>query len=181
MSPREISQVVFVSTCLLGALGSAHAVDSASVELATGNRTQVGRVGIVYDWNGSLWRSGGTHVRGYWDATLAEWRGTRFQNAVDRTQRITDVGVAAMLRLEGDDAKGFYAEGGLGPHWLSAHYDNNDRQLSTNFQFESHLGGGYVFNSSTDLGLRISHTSNGGFRKPNDGVNLIGLRMLSRF
>lgn len=181
MLPIKISRVVVVTSVLLGALNEAYAIDAASLELANGNKTQVIRIGVQRDWSASWWRSGGTHVRGYWDASLAHWQGNRFEGVANNKQHITDVSVTAMCRLEADSARGFYAEGGIGPHFLSAHYDNNDRQLSTNFQFGSHLGVGYVFNPSADLGVRITHVSNGGVREPNDGVNLFGLVFRTRF
>jgi len=54
---------------------------------------------------------------------------------------------------------------------LSELYDNNDRKLSTAFQFGDHVGIGYVFQNNLDLGLKVQHFSNGSIKQPNQGIN----------
>jgi lipid A 3-O-deacylase len=117
------------------------------------------------------------HIRGYWEVTLAYWRGNQYRNRPDQTQHIADIGLTPVVRFERDDRSGLYAEAGVGPHLLSAHYDNNGRKLSTNFQFGSHVGLGYVLPNKLDIGVKLQHVSNGGIKQPNNGVNLVGLRL----
>jgi lipid A 3-O-deacylase len=154
-----------------------HAIDSSSFEVGTGNKTQLFRLGAQYNWDRQWFQSNGTHVAAYWDFTLAYWRGNRFRGISDNTQNIADIGVSPVFRLQRDDKTGWYGEAGIGAHLLSANYDNNDRKLSTNFQFGSHLGVGYVFRNKWDIGLKVQHFSNGGIRAPNNGVNFAVLRV----
>jgi lipid A 3-O-deacylase len=156
------------------------AVDSASAEFATGNRTQILRFGAQWKWERKWWQSNGSHVGGYWDLTLAQWRGDRFRNTGD-TQNISDIGITPVLRLQSDSMKGWYGEAGIGAHYLSELYDNNQRRLSTRFQFGDHLGVGYVFQNNLDLGLKFQHFSNGGIKQPNSGVNFGIVRLTYPF
>lgn len=153
------------------AISVAHAVDSASIELGTGNQTKILRLGLQWKWERTWWRSNGTHLGGYWDATIAQWRGDRFRNIPGANQRITSVGITPVFRFQKDSGKGPYAEAGVGMHLLSELYDNDDRQLSTRFQFGDHVAVGYVFTGGLDLKLKLQHFSNGGIKQPNDGVN----------
>ncbi len=168
--------------CLLaGMQAPAGAVDSVSLELAQGNRTQIARIGAQWDWSSKWWQSNGTHIGGYWDADLAQWRGTRFRDTSDATQNITEIGFTPVFRFARDDHLGLYGELGIGAHYLSGIYNNNGKRLSTHFQFGDHIGVGYVFGTALDVGLRLQHFSNGGYQEPNDGVNFVVLRARYRF
>ena len=79
--------------------------------------------------------------------------------------------------MQHDSLRGWYAEAGIGAHVLSALYDNGGKQLATRFQFGDHVGAGYVFANGAELGLSVQHFSNGGIKKPNDGVNFAILRL----
>jgi hypothetical protein len=160
---------------------AAHAVDSASLEIASGNKTDMARVGVQWKWARQFWQSNGTHIGGYWDLSLAQWRGRQFQNRPGSTQNITDIGFTPVFRWQKDSLKGLYAEAGIGVHYLSDLYDNNDRQLSTRFEFGDHIGIGYVFRNNVDIGLRFQHFSNGSIKEPNDGVNFAVVRVSYSF
>ncbi|RJF99623.1 acyloxyacyl hydrolase [Noviherbaspirillum saxi] len=153
-----------------------HAVDSASLEIGSGNKTQLARVGLQWKWDSKWWQSNGTHIGGHWDLTLSQWRADRFHNIPGNSQNLIDIGFTPVFRLQNDNLKGWYLEGGIGAHYLSKVYDNNDRQFSTKFQFGDHLGVGYVFLNNLDVGLKIQHFSNGSFKQPNDGTNFAVLR-----
>ena len=159
---------------------SANAVDSSSVEFATGNKTQLVRVGAQWNWNKEWFKSNGTHLGAYWDGTLAEWRGNDYQRT-GTTQSLTDVGITPVFRLQNDDKKGPYAEAGIGVHVLSKFYDNNGRTFSTHFQFGDHIGIGYVTNNGWDLALKAQHYSNGAVKHPNPGVNFFVLKAAYSF
>jgi hypothetical protein len=135
------------------------------------------RVSAQWKWEPQWWRSNGTHISGYWDLNLAQWRGTRFRGIPDETQNITSIGITPVFRFQKDTMKGFYAEAGIGANYLSELYDNDDNQLSTRFQFGDHIGIGYVFENNLDLGLKIQHFSNGGIKDPNNGVNFAVVRV----
>ena len=157
------------------------AFDTASVEFGAGSNVKMLRLGMQWKWDRQWWRSNGSHLGGYWDATIAQWRGIRFQNMPGATQSITSIGITPVLRLQKDSGKGLYAEAGIGVHLLSELYDNGGRQLSTRFQFGDHLAIGYVFRNDLDLKLKLQHYSNGSLKKPNDGVNFAIISANYRF
>lgn len=154
-----------------------NAADSISLELGLGEKVKMARVGIQWKWDRQWWKSNGSHIGGYWDLTLAQWRGTRFQNVPGSGQDITVLGFTPIFRWQSDSQKGLYAEAGIGLHLLSELYDNNNKRLSTRFQFGDHIGVGYVFQNSVDVGFAIQHFSNGGIKKPNNGVDFAVLRV----
>ncbi|MFZ6814208.1 acyloxyacyl hydrolase [Undibacterium sp. Rencai35W] len=147
-----------------------YAADSASLEFATGNKTKMLRAGAQWTWDEQWYKSNGTHIGGYWDATLASWQGNNYQGSGAK-QNIVDAGITPVFRLQNDNKKGAYAEAGIGLHMLSDIYDNNGRKFSTNFQFGDHIGVGYVLANGWDLAVKIQHYSNGGVKHPNPGVN----------
>ncbi|NMM26356.1 MAG: acyloxyacyl hydrolase [Glaciimonas sp.] len=159
------------SIAILGMQTSSQAADSVSVEAATGNKTQMVRLGAQWNWADKWWQSNNTHIGGYWDLTLGQWRGTQYRNQPDTIQNITDIGITPVFRFQRDSKIGPYAEAGIGAHLLSQVYDNNGRAFSTAFQFGDHIGIGYVFANKIDLGLKIQHFSNGGIKHPNSGAN----------
>lgn len=162
------------------ALTAAHsavlAIDAVSFEVATGDQVKMVRLGLQSDWEHRWFQSNGTHLGGFWDLSLAQWRGTQYQNIPGATQNITSIGLTPVFRFQQDSKKGLYAEAGIGIHLLSELYDNNNSHLSTSFQFGDEVGVGYVFNNKLDIGLKLQHFSNGGIKKPNDGVNFASIR-----
>src|SRR4051812_38943296 len=83
-------------------------VSSASLEVGTGNKTQMVRVGVQSNWDVRWFQSNGTHLSGYWDASLAQWRGNQYQDVAGATQNITDIGFTPVFRFENDSKRGFY-------------------------------------------------------------------------
>jgi lipid A 3-O-deacylase len=159
---------------------SAYGVDGMSLEGGTGNSSQFARVGAQWDWNKAWWQSNGTHINGYWDLSLSEFRMNRYQNRA-QSKNLTDVGFTPVFRFEADSKKGLYAEGGVGLNLMSHLYDNAGRRFSTAFEFGDHIGAGYVFSNGLDLGIRLQHFSNGGIKEPNSGANFAVLRVAYRF
>ncbi len=139
------------------------------------------RVAVQSGWSKRWFQSNGTHVGGHWDLSLAQWRGNAYRNVHGQHQHITDLGLTPVFRLQADNLKGWYAEGGIGIHVLSNKYDNDGTNLSTSFQFGDHLGVGYVFTSGWDASLKVQHFSNGGIKRPNDGANFLVLKIGRRF
>jgi lipid A 3-O-deacylase len=182
MSMKKLAlKFAFASVALLGLQTSSYAVDSTSVEVATGAKVQMLRLGAQWDWKDTAWfKSNGTQLSGYWDLSVAEWRQERYLNT-DSHKNFTDIGFTPVFRFQRDDKKGFYAEGGVGVHLFSSLYNNNGKKLSTAFQFGDHIGGGYVFANGVDVGLKLQHFSNGGIKQPNGGVNFVVLKAAYHF
>lgn len=166
-----------IAIMTLGLPASGHAADSASLEWASGNQTQMLRLGAQWLWTEPVWQGNGSHIGGYWDLTLAHWRGQRYKDTVDARQDLTSVGITPVLRWQQDSKLGFYGEVGIGLHLLSDTYDNNGHTMSGNLQFGDHLGIGYVFNNHVDVSFKIQHFSNGGVQKPNDGTNFVVIKI----
>lgn len=181
MQKKSTARSIAIAGALLAVHCVTYAVDSASVEFGTGNKTQMARLGLQWQWAQQWWQSNGTHVGGYWDLTIAQWRGTRYQNQPDNSQNITSIGITPVFRFQSNTRKGFYAEAGIGAHLLSELYNNNGRQLSTSFEFGDHVAAGYVFRNDIDLGLKLQHFSNGGIKHPNNGVNFAVIRLSHPF
>jgi len=166
----------WLAALLTGICCNSLAADSVSFEFGAGTKTKMVRVGAQWRWDQQWWRSNGSHIGGYWDLNLAHWQGDRFRSVAGSKQNINVIGITPVFRLQNDTLRGFYAEAGIGAHLMSALYDNDGKQLSTRFQFGDHIGIGYVFANNLDLGLRIQHFSNGGIKRPNDGVNFALIR-----
>lgn len=181
MNANTIFKILALANALIAVHSPARAVDSGSLELASGNKTHIVRFGAQWKWDRQWLRFNDAHLGGYWDLTLSKWRGDRFRNVDDSTQRIIDIGLTPVFRFQRDDLQGPYVEAGIGAHYLSRHYDNNGKRLSTHFQFGDHLGIGYVFPNKLDVGLKVQHFSNGGIKEPNNGVNLAVVRVSYAF
>lgn len=156
------------------------AIDSASLEVGTGNKTTVTRAALQWDWQSKWWQSNGTHIGGYWDLSAANWHSTRY-NGIDSTQNLIDIGITPVFRFQRDSKTGPYLEGGIGLHVTNKLYNSNGKNFSTAFQFGDHISVGYVFDNGLDLGLRIQHLSNGDIKQPNSGVNYMLIRAAYRF
>jgi hypothetical protein len=154
---------------------------NVSVEVGSWEKVRMVRVGVQGKLPYRFLEGDGKHLSTHWDATLACWRATRHQNLPGQRQHIADIGFTPVLRYMSDDGRGWYAEGGIGVHLLSQLYDNNEKKLSTSFQFGDHLGAGYVFANGWDLGFKIQHFSNGSIKKPNDGVNFLVVKLARPF
>ena len=172
---------VLTVLALIGMPVSSYALDSASIEYLTNPQAKQIRAGLQWDWNRRWLESDKAYLGGYWDLTLAEWREEKYQNVTGASKNFADIGLTPVLRFQGLNGTGFYAELGIGAHLFSDLYDNDGRQLSTRFEFGDHIGVGYVFGNKIDLGLKYQHFSNGGIKEPNNGVNFTVLRANYRF
>jgi hypothetical protein len=146
------------------------------MEFGSGDRTKMVRAAAQWKWEKEWWKSNGTHIGGYWNLDLASWRGNKFQNIDGRKQNLFAIGLTPVFRFQRDSRRGPYAELGIGGYFLSDLYDNNDQKLSTRLQFGDQLAAGYVFQSGIDVSIKFQHFSNGGFKKPNSGVDFLILQ-----
>jgi lipid A 3-O-deacylase len=156
-------------------------IDSVSVAYGAGSKVHMARIGIQSDWNARWFQSDGRHLGGYWDASFASWRGTEYQNIPGAKIGLTDVGLTPVFRFQHDNKKGLYFEAGIGLHRLSKIYYNGGDRLSTHFQFGDHIGIGYVFDNKWEATAKFQHFSNGGYKKPNSGVNFVEIQAAYHF
>lgn len=182
-APARTSIFLALSALLISFPGAAAGMspDGASLEIGAGRKVQMARVAVQSRWEKRWFQSNGTHLGGHWDLSLAQWRATAHQDVKGRRQHLTDIGLTPVLRLQSDNLKGWYAEGGIGIHLLSKLYDNNSDYLSTRFQFGDHIGAGYVFDNGWEAGVKIQHLSNAGIKRPNSGVDFLVFKAARSF
>lgn len=185
LSAKSIIKLT-LAACAAATLASpASAADvnfnTASLEYGTTSKARIVRFGVQSQWDKKWFVSNGTHLSGYWDLSLAQWRGTAYRGVAGDNLNITNIGFTPVFRFQADNKLGWYAEGGIGLNLLSKRFDNDGTQLSTNFQFGDHIGAGYVLANGWDVGMKIQHFSNGGYKKPNDGVNFLLVKVARAF
>jgi lipid A 3-O-deacylase len=170
---------VSVAVALAGFGPPAAAVDGIAFEAGGGDGTDMGRIAVQWGWDRRWFQGGEWHLGGYWDLGLGYW--TRDALPTENGS-ITAVGFTPVFRLQRNEFAGSYAEFAVGVHFLSRTQIGNKR-LSTAFQFGDLLGIGYRFGTRAawDIGLRYQHLSNGGIKKPNDGINFGQVRLQYHF
>ncbi|WP_342118261.1 acyloxyacyl hydrolase [Pseudoduganella sp. OTU4001] len=174
-----------IAAAALLAAQSAFAIDlnSAYVEYGSASKVRMVRLGATQDFKPewSWFNSNGTHLAGYWDASIGLWEARQWHNVPGSKRNLIDIGLTPVFRFENTNKKGFYVEGGIGAHLLSRTYNSNDDGLSTAFQFGDHLGVGYVFANKWEVALKAQHFSNGGIKKPNSGVDYLVIKASYRY
>jgi lipid A 3-O-deacylase len=116
------------------------------------------------------WRLGDSwQLSAYAMASLAYWRASASER-----NALYDLGIAPVVRLQKRGSAGFapYAEASFGAHLLS-HNRINGRDMSSAFQFGEFAGVGVLLGPRREfgIGVRVQHVSNGGIRKPNQGLS----------
>ncbi|HEX6267869.1 MAG TPA: acyloxyacyl hydrolase [Burkholderiales bacterium] len=153
----------------------AHALDGASVEIGRGDeRSELVRGALQWKWKRRWFTGGRWYVAGYWEASLGAW-------TTDKT--LVDFGLTPVFRLQHSDTAGPYLEAAIGFHFLSDLSITRTRLFGSKFQFGDHLGAGWRFGGlgRYDLSVRLQHLSNGGFKKPNPGIDFAIVRFAYHF
>lgn len=180
----QIKKLFAIAAAALAAQSAfAFDINSAYMEYGSASKLKMVRLGATQDFKPewSWFNSNGTHVAGYWDASIGFWRASQWHNVPDMNKNIVDIGFTPVFRFEKTNKKGFYLEGGIGAHVLSRTYNNNDDHLSTAFQFGDHIGVGYVFDNKWDVAIKAQHYSNGGIKNPNSGVDVLMVKAAYRY
>jgi len=164
--------------CLAFACTSAQAVDGVSVEVGY-DGGDMARVGMQWDWNRQWFQGAAWHVGAYWDLTIGRWRRNWPPGFKDG---IGEIGLTPVFRLQPNELKGPYLEGGIGMHLLSQSM-LADKRFGTRFQFGEHVGVGFRFGATSafDLGYRFQHLSNADIKRPNNGINFHQVRLQYHF
>ncbi|OON60274.1 hypothetical protein B0920_14865 [Massilia sp. KIM] len=155
-------------------------IDSVSFEYGTNPQQKFARVAVQSDWDKRWFSSNGRHLSGYWDANVAVWRLEAYRNVPGQNKNIGVIGFTPVFRYQADDKLGWYGEAGIGISVFSKLYKNEDKELSTAFQFADHVGVGYT-TQKWDMSLRFQHYSNGSIKSPNAGANWVIARAAYRF
>ncbi len=171
---------VLIAAMLLSS--SVWAVDGVFAEVGNGDATDMTRVGAQWDWQKLWFTEGDWLVTGFWEASAARWRG---HSSAGSNQNITDIGLTPVFRLQQKNPAGMapYLEGAIGFHLISPTFVYANRHFGSSFQFGDHLGAGVRFgdHQQFDLGYHFQHLSNGGIKKPNQGIGFNQLRFTYHF
>lgn len=161
---------------------NALAVDGVSVEYGNGDAADMARAGALWNWDRQWFADGDWLVTGFWEASLGSWRG---HSAAGGNQTVTDLGFTPVFRLQQKNLADIapYAEAAIGFHLLTPTSIYANRHFGSSFQFGDHVGLGVRFGDRRqfDLGYRFQHLSNGGIKKPNQGINFNQIRFAYNF
>jgi opacity protein-like surface antigen len=143
-------------------------------EFATGwgdDDTQMYRLGLARDWQRAWFTDGDWQLGGYWLAEVGYWDSDERHADNDS---LSEVGLTPGCRLAPKAGHVRpYLEAGVGGHVLSDTRIGG-RELSTAWQFGSHLGAG-ISCGRFDIGYRFQHLSNANIKNPNDGIDFHSL------
>ena len=169
---------------LLGLLGAALALPAAaqptqnawSLHRAKGKTYK--RVGLNWHsealWTRRLGESGRVELSA--ELGLAWWRPDAGAPAGDMLQ----FSAVPLWRFWASPQSRLHVEIGIGPSLLSRRQFAG-RNLSTHFQFADHIGLGYALDERSRLGLRYSHFSNAGIKRPNPGLDVLQITWTKGF
>jgi lipid A 3-O-deacylase len=164
-----ISQTAFASPSIVATAGIAE--DANAFHLGV-------QLPLAPDW--PLFRS--EKVSAVLELSVGQWRG---DSGSQENNRLIDVAALPALRYHpgGNRQQGFFVEGGIGAHLLSRTRIHADRRFGSAFQFGDLVGAGWRFGEGGryETGLRLQHVSNGGIKKPNQGINFLEFRFVARF
>ena len=166
--PSILSRLV-VSAVLIVGSGRALAADW-SVGVGSGDKG-VRKISLAAGWDREepLWQGQKWHLALRHEVELGIWR---IRHASDAAE----FGYSPVLRLVrplSTHASHLFVEGSIGVRLISNKRLSPDFGMSTAFQFSDMLGIGYQWGAErrTTVGVRATHVSNGGIKKPNHGVN----------
>lgn len=161
----QLFRVASLAAVVLGlAAQPALAFDITAAVGRSEKSTSTLRIGLQKEFQSRWWQSDTGSLTGYWDAGYTYWQG-------DKEADNHSLSVSPVLRYEfnSENLKP-YIEAGVGIAFFK-HTRIENRKLSTSLQFEDRLGVGLRFGRQT-LGLRATHYSNAGLKRPNDGINM---------
>ncbi|MFD1259346.1 acyloxyacyl hydrolase [Entomomonas asaccharolytica] len=124
------------------------------------------RFAIAAPWNVNWLNSTVGYVSGYWDFGYTYWEGG------DAAAGNHSLAVAPVFTYNFNTNSQIkpYIEVAIGVAAFSRTRVSN-KKLGSAFNFEDRLGLGITFLERQKLGVRVMHYSNGGIKKPNQGVN----------
>jgi lipid A 3-O-deacylase len=165
----------FAGNPCYAAEAASFASSGVSFEGGTGNGAEMWRIGVTKNWDRKWLAMGNWHLGGYWEAQFGQWSG-----ADKRT--INDLGVTPVFRFQQPELSKIapYVEGAIGFHVITPTMLDDNRHFGGAFQFGDHVGAGARFGpkGKYELGMRFQHLSNGGLKKPNNGINFTQFRFL---
>ena len=148
----------------------------------------------IYVQGGALVRPAGKTFPDDVEAGLAwtlpwQWDGGRLSSRLNIALGYTDgkshsswrtLAMPALRYQTSVGDRGVFAELGIGVSYLSHAQWASGHDLGSHLQFMERLGIGYRFGKN-ELGLNLTHVSNGGFEQPNPGAEIVSIRFAHDF
>jgi lipid A 3-O-deacylase len=179
---RILASLVVASAALVPPAQAADSLAPDGVEVTYGYGHAVAIYGAAVRWD-SLCTCAALKALGFDTRLVGQ---VAYWHARERPTphgSLWDTSVTPVLRWSTPDFAGMrgFVDAGLGVHLLSATRINNDRVLSTAFQFGEAAGAGVAFGEHHryELGAYVQHISNARLKEPNNGLTYFGavLRM----
>lgn len=156
------------------------AVHRVFLEPGAGREGDLIRIGAQWELGKKWFTDGKWHLGALLEVDLGSWRPELGDDGLH------EIGFTPVFRL----APSWPSSGGLTPFFeaaVGAHLLSNvrfnDRNLSTSFQFGSHIGAGVFFGHDRRFSLvyRYQHLSNASIRQPNPGIEFHLVQLGYRF
>lgn len=137
-------------------------------------------VGALWPW---AWRA--QALGGQWSANTEVFIGTWRADALGGGKRsYVQVGVVPLVRYTLDQGRSpWFAEIGIGLSVLNRDFVTPSKAFGTTWNFSDNVAVGRSFGDKGqhEVSLRWQHTSNGGIKKPNPGMDIGFVRYTMRF
>lgn len=156
--------------------------DGVTFEAGAGkDGARMAGIGLVWDWDFERMRRK-AELTAHTELKLNRWRADAVGGG---HQELTQIVLLPSLRMRiGRGQSPFFIEVGIGASWLDRAFETPERRFSTRWNFYDMLGVGYSLggvDGTHEVGLRWTHTSNAGIRKPNPGQDFLQARYVLRF
>lgn len=125
----------------------------------------VARLYLQKKFQSNLYENNYFIIQGYHEASLNHWNA----NEKNSINAIAYSPVFTLSFLTDTTIKPYF-EAGIGLAYIS-HKHIDDREKSTNFQFEDRLGIG-IKKDNINFHIRYMHYSNAGIKRPNNGIDI---------
>jgi len=142
-------------------------VSKHQVSILAGSDTDIetARLAYRFDFNKAQWQTKNFVLSTSLEASIGHWQSpNRFAY-----RSLDDIGFTPMFKLKTDNNSPWYAEVGVGIHYLSD-VRIKDYSKSTQFQFGDQFGIGWE-NSTFRVGYKYMHVSNGNIEIPNPSTD----------
>jgi lipid A 3-O-deacylase len=182
---ERLRTLAFAVLTLAGAAAPAAAQDGSPasffVQGGSGeDGVRAASVGVQWPW---AWRTAA--LGGEWSARTELFGSMWRAHAVGGGhENFFQLGLVPLLRYRFAEGRSpWFVEGGIGLSVTDKRFVSRDKEFGTSWNFSDNLAVGRSFGEQgrQEVSLRLQHTSNGGLKKPNPGLNLVLLRYASAF
>ncbi len=166
---ETMKKTLILFVCLMISTGSAMAQNSGfGLSLGYGqseDNIDIYRLGLMKKWNAKWLKNRTGYVDGYFELSYNRWD--------DNDKKINAVALSPVFQYAFNPNGNTwypYIEGGIGVAYLDEYFID-ERNLSSNLQFEDRIGVGFRFDN-LDINARYMHYSNASLKQPNKGIDI---------